>query len=139
MSTDEVVKELKMDPAALYREEVFTDRRAGTLRRLTPVRGDGAEDGSRSVVYIGQAQLLTPVGPLPLSFEIEAASLEEAARNFGDAAKTAVEEAIEELKEMRREAASSIITPDMAGGMGGGIVGPGGMGGTPPGGGLIRP
>ena len=26
-----------MDPAALYLEEVFTDRRIGTIRRLTPM------------------------------------------------------------------------------------------------------
>ena len=34
--------EIKIDPAALFLEEVFTDRRVGTIRRLTPVDGNGA-------------------------------------------------------------------------------------------------
>ena len=67
--------DLRMDPGALYREEVFTDRRAGTVRALTPVRTDGLLDTTRRVLYVGEAQLLTPAGVLPLVFEIEAKSL----------------------------------------------------------------
>ena len=116
--------DLRMDPGALYREEVFTDRRAGTVRALTPVRTDGLLDTTRRVLYVGEAQLLTPAGVLPLVFEIEAKSLGEAVEQFGAASKLAVEHAIKELQELRREAASSIVVADR-------IPGGLGPGGTP--------
>ena len=47
-----------MDPAALYREEIYTDRRVGTLRVLMPVRRDGSPDSARKTVYSGEAQIL---------------------------------------------------------------------------------
>jgi len=119
MDPQDNMPDLSMDPKALYREDIYTDRRAGTIRCLTPVNGDGSVDSSRPVAYVGQAQLMTPVGTLPLSFEIDADSLEEAARKFGDAANVAVEQAVDELKELRREQASSLVVPDMAGGPGG--------------------
>ena len=123
--------EPKMDPAALYREDIITDRKVGTIRMLTPVTGDGTTDAARSVVYTGEAQIMTGAGPLPISFEIEAADLAEAVDKFGDAAKEAIERTVRELQELRRQAASSIVVPQ--GGMGG--LGPGGLGG---GGGKIQ-
>jgi hypothetical protein len=117
--------ELKMDPASLYLEEVFTDRRIGTIRRMSPVTRDGGPDATRKVQYVGEAQLLTPMGALPIAFEIEAASLGEAAGRIADGAKLATERAVKELQQMRREAASSIVVPQ--GGMGG-LPG-GGLGG----------
>ena len=112
-----------MDPAALYREEIYTDRKVGTLRVLNPVKPDGSADAARKTVYAGEAQILTNAGPLPISFEIDAASLDEAAQNFAGAAKEAIERTMRELQELRRQAASSIVVPQ--GGMGG--LGPGGM------------
>lgn len=120
-----------MDPAALYREETFTDRTVGTLRVLTPVGTDGSPDPSRLVLYAGEAQLLTPGGLLPLVFEIEATSLADAVEKFAAGADEAVERARQELEELRRQAASSIIVPDR---VPGGLTGPGGA----PGGGTIR-
>ncbi|RPH75013.1 MAG: hypothetical protein EHM88_21850, partial [Candidatus Rokuibacteriota bacterium] len=70
--------ELRMDPTSLYREEVFTDRKIGTIRVLTPVSKTGALDGTRAVLYSGETQLLTPGGLLPLVFEIDATSLADA-------------------------------------------------------------
>ncbi len=118
--------EAKMDPAALYREEIITDRKVGTIRMLTPVKSDGSADASRAVIYVGEAQILTNAGALPLSFEIEAQSLDEAARKFSEMAKDAVEKAVRELQELRRQAASSIVVPQ--GGMDG--LGLGGLGGS---------
>jgi hypothetical protein len=112
--------DLKMDPADLFREETFTDRKLGTIRRLTPVRVDGSTDVRRKVIYVGQAQLLTPVGAVPLTFEIDARSLEEALKEFAAAAKVAVDRTVEELNQLRRQAASSIVVPDVRqGGLGG--------------------
>jgi hypothetical protein len=119
--------ELRMDQTSLYREETFTDRRLGVIRVLTPVTKDGSTDGSRRVVYLGEAQLLTQVGALPITFEIEAASLGEATERFAAGAKVAVERAVKELQEMRREAASPIIIPDR---VPPGLGGPGGRRGS---------
>ena len=124
MAQQPELPEIKLDASSLYREEMFTDRRAGTLRRLTPVTVTGADDATRAVLFSGQTQLLTPGGVLPLGFDIEAATLEEALNRFPDAVKLALDEAIEEAREMRREAASRIVVPD-GGGMGAGPVGGG--------------
>ena len=116
--------ELKLDATALYLEEVFTDRRVGTIRRMTPVDKDGARDQARAVLYVGETQVLTPAGALPIAFEIGAGSLEEAAEKFGGLAREAIERTVKELQELRRQAASSIVIPQggmpPAGGMGGG-------------------
>jgi len=123
----------RMDPKTLCREEVITDRKVGTIRVLTPIRSDGSNDASRQVTYIGEAQLLTSVGTLPINFEIEAKTLDEAVVKFAEVAKEAVERTVKDLQELRRQAASSIVVPQ--GGMGGiGGMGPGGM----PGGGKIQ-
>ena len=122
--------EPEMDPKSLYREEIFTDRKMGTIRRLVPVKDDGATDTARSTLYVGEAQIMTPMGTLPLNFEIPAQSLQEAIAKFGPATKKAIEHAMQELKEMRRQASSSIVIPQA----GAGPMGPGGL----PGGGKIK-
>jgi hypothetical protein len=124
MAAQNDLPDVSLDPAGLYQEEMFTDRRAGTLRRLTPVTIGGAVDPSRQVLFSGQTQLLTPAGVLPLVFEIEAATLAEALQKFPDGVKAALEQAIEEAREMRRESASRIVVPDVGAG-----VGPGPSGG----------
>jgi hypothetical protein len=135
---DDRLTEAKMDADALYLEEVFTDRRVGTIRRLTPVDGKGQADKTRAVTYVGETQVMTSVGALPISFEIEAKDLAEAASKFGPEAKDAIEKTVRDLQEMRRQAASSIVVPQ--GGMGGmGGLGGGGLpGGGLPGGGKIQ-
>jgi hypothetical protein len=121
MAAQNDLPEVQLDPKALYREDVFTDRRAGSIRRLTPVTADGSVDPTRPVLFSGQTQLLTPAGVLPLGFEIEAATLEEALKKFPDGVRVALEQAIDEARELRREAASRIVVPDV----GAGVPGPG--------------
>lgn len=117
--------DITMDATSLYREEIYTDRRVGTIRALVPVDGKGATDATRPVVFVGEAQIMTQMGPLPVSFEIEAKSLGEAVAGYAEAAKVAVERTVRELQEMRRQAASSLVLP----GQGGGGFSPGGLGG----------
>jgi regulator of protease activity HflC (stomatin/prohibitin superfamily) len=117
--------DIKMELTSLYREEIYTDRRIGTIRALVPVNAEGATDAARAVVYVGEAQIMTQMGPLPVSFEIEAKSLSEAVTGYAEAAKAAVERTVSELQEMRRQAASSLVLP----GQGGGGFGPSGLGG----------
>ena len=122
--------EARMDAASLYREEIYTDRAAGTLRVLIPVKTDGSADSARATLFIGEAQILTNMGPLPISFEVDAKNLAEAIENYGEAAKVGVERAVRELQELRRQASSSIVLPG-AGAAGGltGALPPGGLGG----------
>jgi hypothetical protein len=127
MASKPEANEIKVDPNALFLEEVFTDRRIGTIRRLTPVKKDGSPDASKAVLYIGETQVLTPAGALPIGFEIGAASLEEAADKFGQLAKEAIDRTVKELQEMRRQAASQIVVPQgplppMGGAGGGGKI-----------------
>ena len=107
----ETTNDIKVDPNSLYLEEVFTDRRVGTIRRLTPITKDGTRDQARAVLYVGETQVLTPAGALPIGFEIPAASLKEAAEKFGQLARDAIERTVKELQEMRRQAASQIVVP----------------------------
>jgi hypothetical protein len=102
----------KMDSQDLYREDLYTDRRVGTIRVMTPVKPDGTPDPARPTSYVGQAQIMTPAGALPLSFEIDARTLAEACEGFAAGAKVAFEETMKELQEMRRQQASSIVIPD---------------------------
>ncbi len=116
MSPANDVRQASMDSTQIYREETFTDRRVGTIRRLTPVVADGSVDPARAVLFVGQAQVMTPMGAVPISFELEASTLDGAIAKFGDAAELAVQQTVRELQEMRREQASSLVIPDAAGG-----------------------
>jgi hypothetical protein len=119
----------RMDANSLYREEIYTDRAAGTIRAMVPVTRDGGPDQTRPTLYIGEAQIMTNMGPLPISFEIEASSLGAAVQQYAEAAKEGVERAVRELQELRRQASSSIVLPGSgAGGLPGGMP-PAGLGG----------
>lgn len=128
---DERNQDPQMDVEALYQEEMFTDRKVGAIRRLTPVTGTGAVDATRPVLYIGQAEIMTNMGPVPINFEIEGTTLADAAAGFSAAAAAAVERTVQQIQEMRRQQASQLVVPG-AGGMpnlGPGGPGPGGRGG----------
>ena len=130
MATEPAARpESKMDATSLYREEIYTDRAAGTLRVLVPVTRDGGPDQIRPAVYVGEAQILTNMGPLPISFEIDAATLGEAVQKYGEASKQGVDRAMRELQELRRQASSSILVPGSTPGLGAGL---------PPGGGKLK-
>jgi hypothetical protein len=135
MAEESLDLELKMEESDLYQEEIITDRRVGTIQRLTPIDKTGKPDPGRPVVYVGQTQLMSRMGALPLNFEIPGDSLEQAVQNFATAANGALQETMQKLEEMRREQASSLIVPEAGGGFGGG---PGGGGMPGAGGGRIR-
>ena len=137
----ENLPDFNMDSQDLYLEEQFTDHKVGSIRRLTPVDADGKRDTKRQVQYWGQTQVMTQVGPLPLSFELQGDNLQQAAEGFAAAAKQALEKTMDELQEMQRQQQSSIVTPGSGGGgMGGMGGGPGGAaGGGMPGSGFQLP
>lgn len=130
---DSRLPEPTMDTQELYREEIITDRKVGTIRILNPVKPDGSADTGRDTLYVGEAQMYTNMGALPLSFEIEARSIAEAVAGYAPAAKEAVERTVREMEEYRRQAASSIVIP-----RGGAADIPPGLGGMPGRGGKIQ-
>jgi hypothetical protein len=122
------VDSMSVDLANLYREEVYTDLQSASVRVLTPVLPDGSVDPARSAMYIGDTTLMTQMGPIPVQFPLEAATLDAAFALFPEGVLGAIERLNERAREMAREEASRIMVPGKgpAGGIGGGM---GGMGG----------
>ncbi len=139
MSDEEVqgLSEITVDATNLYREEVFTDLRVATIRRLTPIQADGSPDPNRQPLFSATTHLMSQAGPLPVEAPLNATTLEEAIESFPSAIQEAVDKLIEEAKEMRRRESSRIVVPGgpLPGG-GGGMPG-GGGGGLGGGGGII--
>jgi hypothetical protein len=115
MSSANDARQASMDSSQIYREETYTDRRVGTIRCLIPVTAEGTADATRPVLYVGQAQIMTPMGALPISFDLDAATLGAAIAKFGEAAEQAVQQTMRELQDMRREQASGLVIPGAAG------------------------
>lgn len=114
MSTDpnlQPLSEIKLDNTNLYREEVFTDFRVGSIKQLTPVTADGSRDPGRPLMFVGETQLMSQMGPLPVQAKIEADSLQAAIDLFPEAIQAAVEAMIEEVKELQRKEMSKIVVP----------------------------
>ena len=105
------LSEIKLEKQNLYREEVFTDLRVGSIKQLTPVTADGSRDLTRPMVFLGETQLMSQMGPLPVQARIEADTLEAAIAGFAEAVQAAVEAMIEEVKELQRREMSRIVVP----------------------------
>ena len=116
MTTDEpeTTTEIEVDTEHLYLEEIITDLRVASIRRLSPIKVDGSPDTSRETIYTGQTQLMSQMGPVPVQCRIEATSLEDAAAKFPEAMKEAIERLVEEAREMQRREASRIVVPNVA-------------------------
>lgn len=120
------LSDIQVDTSNLYREEIITDLRVASIRRLVPIRADGSDDPSREPMFTGQTTLMSAGGPVPVQCQIEATTLEDAAAKFPDAIQEAVERLVEEAREIQRREASRIVVPSE---MPGGLKGPGGGGG----------
>jgi hypothetical protein len=117
----------QMDADGLYQEDNFTDRRVGAIRRLTPVLPDGSVDPARPVLFVGQAEIMTNMGPVPINFEIDGPTLAEAVNGFAPAAQVAIERTVQQIQDMRRQQASQLVVPQgpvpgLTGGRGGGKI-----------------
>lgn len=92
---------LAADKQNLYREEVFSDLKAATIRRLTPVNEDGEADSDRKTLYTAQTHVMTPNGALPISADIEAVSLGDAFDKFPDAIEQEVQRLRDEVQKQQ--------------------------------------
>ncbi|MBS3759629.1 MAG: cytoplasmic protein [Desulfobacterales bacterium] len=107
-----------IDQNNLYREESITDLKVASIRKMVPIKPDGSEDTGRSPVFIGNSQLMTPEGPLPIQAKLSATTLAEAMKEFPQAMQKSLQETIEHFKQMQQnqqqdqqESDSRIITP----------------------------
>ena len=92
-----------VDKGNLYREESITDLKVASIRRLVPIKPDGSDDSSRSSLFMGHTQVMTPEGPLPLQARLAANNLSEAYEVFPQAMQQALEEMVKHLQEMHRK------------------------------------
>lgn len=100
-----------VDTQNLYREDVFTDIRAATIRRMVPVNSDGSQDHRRKTVFMGFTQLVTEKGMIPINFPIPAKNLKEALDAFPSALQGTVNRMVAEAKKREQEESSRIILP----------------------------
>jgi hypothetical protein len=116
MSDSIRLDDLKVDADNLYKEEVFSDLRVATIRKLTPIRTDGSTDETRQVMFSVETQILTPQGLVPVHAPVEATTLAEVIERFPAAIQAGLDRMIEEAREMRRQSANRIVTPQEVGG-----------------------
>lgn len=83
----------------------------GSIHQMTPVKPNTEIDKQRKVMFIGNTQLITQQGPLPVRFPIEAKNLQQAIDKFPDSLEAFVKKMVEEAKELQRKEESRIIMP----------------------------
>jgi hypothetical protein len=105
----QALADLQVDKDNLYREEIFTDLKVASIRRLVPIKPDGSQDPDRTVRFIAETTLMSQRGPLPVQAAIDAPDLEAAIAQFPDAVNAAVEQMIEQAREMQRQEQSRIV------------------------------
>ena len=108
--TDNNSIDFSVDRSNLYKEESFTDLKVGNIRRLIPVKPDGTEDKTRKTIFVGQTNLMTPNGSLPIQGVIRAKELQQAVKRFPEAMEEAVERMMEEAQKLKDQQGSEIIT-----------------------------
>ena len=112
MAADNIMPEHdKMDLNNLYRQETYTDLGMGTIQCLKPVTADGEFDSARQPIFMGTAQIMTPHGPIPVQCEIKADNLRAACEAFPQAIKDAVDELVQQARQLERERQGGIVIP----------------------------
>jgi hypothetical protein len=104
--------DFKVDRSNLYREESFTDLKVGSIKRLTPVRPDGSEDKTRKKIFVGQTNIMTPQGPLPIQGVIQSKELQQAIKKFPEAMEAAMDRLIEQAKQYQEKEKGRIEKPE---------------------------
>jgi len=106
--------DFNLDRSNLYLEESYTDLKVGTVKRFIPVLPDGSVDKARKSFFVGQTNVYTAHGPLPIQNAIQAKELAQAFKRFPEAMEQALQRLMEEAKEMREEKKTSplIQTPE---------------------------
>jgi len=120
--TEETGKKAKFNQQNLHQEEIFSDLTVGSIRRLSPVKQNGEPDKTRPVLFVGQAQIYTQQGPMPIQFPIDAKNLQQAMDKFPEAMEEFVAHLVEQAKEYQRQEESRLIVPGGAAPGGSGLI-----------------
>ena len=111
--------QIQVDANSLYREELITDLKVASIRRLVPIKSDGTTDDQRSVIFSAQTHVMSQMGALPVNCQLEAKTLADAIAEFPAAVKKGVEKMIDEAREYQRQEAGKIVVPRGGAPMGG--------------------
>ena len=103
-----------MDAAGLYREEMFTDRKVGAIRRLTPVTGDGAPDTTRPVVVHRPGGDHDQHGARAAELRDRGQDAGQAVAGFRRCSNVAIERTVQQIQELRRSRLRSWSCPRVA-------------------------
>ena len=120
--SEETGKKAKFNQQNLHQEEIFSDLTVGSIRRLSPVKQNGEPDKTRPVLFVGQAQIYTQQGPMPIQFPIDAKNLQQAMDKFPEAMEEFVAHLVEQAKEYQRQEESRLIVPGGAAPGGSGLI-----------------
>jgi hypothetical protein len=91
--------DFSVDKDNLYRQEVITDFKVASIIKFTPIKLDGTEDKRRTVIFLGQTQVMLPQGPTPIQARLEANNFEEATGAFPEAMNQAMNQAMSQMAE----------------------------------------
>jgi len=95
--------DFKVDRSNLYREESYTDLKVGTIKCLIPVKSDGSDDKTRKKIFVGNTNVMTPQGPIPIQGMIQAKELQQAIKKFPEAMEVAMDQLIEQAKKYQEQ------------------------------------
>lgn len=95
--------DFKVNTSDLYREDAITDLKVASIRRMIPVTTDGQDDPSRSPIFYGHTQIMTPQGPLPLQARLMANNLAEAIEAFPAAMEQEMAQMVQQIRQMQAE------------------------------------
>ena len=99
--TEQEQIDFNVDRNNLYREDSITDIKVASIRRMIPVTADGEDDPSRSPIYFGHTQIMTPQGPIPLQSRLMANNLTEAMDAFPAAMEQEMNKMVEQFRQMQ--------------------------------------
>ncbi|MDB9822563.1 cytoplasmic protein [Deltaproteobacteria bacterium] len=92
-----------VDKANLYREEAVTDMKVASIRRMVPMKEDGTDDPSRESIFVGQTQVMTPEGAMPIQSLLKATTLTEAIDKFPEAMQAELQNMVKRMQEMQQQ------------------------------------
>lgn len=95
--------DFNVDTSNLYREDAITDLKVASIRRMIPTTAEGKDDPSRSPVFFGHTQILTPQGPLPLQARLAANNLSEAIEEFPGTMEKEMSKMVEQIRMMQEQ------------------------------------
>ena len=87
----------------LFREETITDLKVASIRQLIPIKPDGTRDESRTPLFFGHSQLVSPQGPVPLRAPLAANNIQDAIEVFPQAMREDLDAMVKKIQDMQKK------------------------------------